>query len=81
MTSITIRRVPDATKEKLRHDAVRSGLSLEAYLRQVLQTTSESGLPQTENLADLACKCFGSDNGVSLELPPRGNERPPPAFD
>jgi len=81
MSSITIRRLPTATKEKLRRRAVAEGLSLEAYTRRVLQTASETIVEPVGNLADLAKKCFGERNGVDLELPARGTDRPPLPFD
>lgn len=33
------------------------------------------------NLAEIARSLFGPDNGVELELPPRGPMREPPSFD
>ncbi len=81
MTSITIRRLPAATKEKLRLRAARAGLSLESYTRQILQTAAEADPSDAPNLAELAEACFGEGNGVDLELPPRGGNRPLLSFD
>lgn len=81
MTSITIRKLPEPTKEKLRIRAARAGLSLEAYSRQVLQSASEADPHVPTNLADLALTCFGEKNGIDLDLPPRGHDRKPLAFD
>ncbi len=81
MTSITIRRLPTATKEKLRLRAARSGLSLESYSRQILQAAAEVDSEGAENVAELALTCFGTDNGIDLQLPPRGEDRAPLAFD
>jgi len=81
MSSITIRQLPDPTKEKLRLRAARAGLSLEAYLRQVLQSASETDPNVSPNLADLSLACFGEKNGIDLDLPPRGRDRAPLKFD
>ena len=81
MTSITIRRLPEPTKENLRVRAARAGLSLEAYLRQILQTASEGSSTEQPNLAELSRACFGPENGIALDLPPRGDNREPVTFD
>ena len=81
MSSITIRKLPDPTKEKLRIRAARAGLSLEAYSRQLLLLASEADSHVSPNLADLSLSCFGENNGIDLDLPPRGQERAPLAFD
>ena len=80
MTSITIRRLPAPTKEKLRLRAARAGLSLESYTRQVLQSEAEKAPDEAVDLAALAQACFGEEKGVELKLPPRGSNRPPISF-
>ena len=37
--------------------------------------------PSSRNLAEITRAYFGPENGVDLELPPRGPEREPPSFD
>lgn len=81
MTSITIRKIPEPTKERLRIRAARAGVSLEAYLRRVLQNASETDSRLPPNLADLSLTLFGEKNGIDLDLPPRGHDREPVAFD
>lgn len=81
MSSITIRKLPEPTKERLRIRAARSGMSLEAYTRQILQAASQSGPSEVLDLSKLAQGCFGSENGTDLALPPRGSNRPPLCFD
>ena len=81
MMSITIRRLPEPTKEKLRIQAARAGLSLEGYSRQILQTASEGSSPEQVNLAELSRTCFGPENGIELDLPLRGDNRAPVTFD
>jgi plasmid stability protein len=81
MASITIRKLPEPTKERLRVRAARSGMSLEAYTRKILQAASQGDPSEELNLADLAQSCFGTKNGLDLNLPPRGKNRPPLRFD
>jgi plasmid stability protein len=81
MASITIRQLPAGTKEHLRVQAARAGLSLEAYVRQILQRTALGEDAGGPDLVSLAQQCFGPENGVELELPPRGSNRPPVQLD
>lgn len=75
MANITVRDLPDQTKEDLRVKAALSGVSLEAYVRLILQTASASDRFTQFNIIDLADKYFGSQNGVELELPSRATKR------
>ena len=76
MASITIRDLPVQTKEALRVCAAQSGISLEAYVRHILQKASTSSdLFDPVNILDLADQCFGSRNGVNVDLPNRGSKR------
>jgi len=81
MASVTIRKLPDEVKEKLRVDAARRGISLEAYARKILGEASGEGGFRSGNLVELARECFGKGNGVDLELPGRGSGRELVAFD
>lgn len=75
MASVTIRKLPDEVKERLRVDAAKSGVSLEAYAREILREAAGSGGMRVANLVELARECFGADGGVELELPERGSKR------
>lgn len=75
MASITIRKLPDGAKEKLRVDAARRGISLEAYAREILREASGAADAGTANLAEIARECFGKSGGVELELPARASRR------
>jgi len=75
MASITIRDLPVQTKEALRVCAAQSGISLEAYVRHILQKASSSDLFDPVNILNLADQCFGSKNGVDVDLPNRGSKR------
>ncbi len=71
MANITIRDLPDNTKEALRIHAAQSGISLEAYARHILQTASSSGDFKPADILSIAEKYFGSKQGVDLALPER----------
>ncbi len=75
MASITIRKLPDGAKERLRVDAARRGISLEAYAREILREASGGDDPNAANLTKLAQQCFGKSRGLDLELPARGSRR------
>lgn len=81
MVNITIRNLPEGTKESLRVRAAQSGISLEAYARQILQQASRAPAERTGNLLDLSRRHFGEGKGVDLELPARGSLRAPVKFD
>ncbi len=75
MASLTIRDLPDQTKEALRVHAARSGLSLEAYARHLLQVSATAEGFQSPGILDLAAKYFGRHGGVELDLPVRTSRR------
>ena len=81
MASITIRNLSDQTKATLRVRAAEQGLSLEAYIRNLLQRTALQEAPEPVKLTDLARKYFGPRGGVDLELPSRRSHRKAPDFD
>ena len=81
MASITIRNLPDQIKENLRVKAAKHGVSLEAYLRTILQQASKPDNGKPVNILDLAQKYFGSEKGVDLDLPERGSHRKSVSFD
>ncbi len=70
MTSLTIRNLDPAVKQRLRARAARHGRSMQEEARRIL-AESCGPAPQPETLADIAGRLFGAENGVELELPPR----------
>jgi len=76
MANLTIRDLPDSAKEALRVSAAKAGISLESYARGILQEASRHRFTQPVNLLKLAKEYFGPENGVELELPTRGSDRP-----
>lgn len=80
MANITIRDLPDKTKEILRIHAAQAGVSLEAYVRHVLQKASLSNEFKPVDILQIAEKYFGAEKGVELELPARSSKRQPVDF-
>ncbi|MDP4996913.1 MAG: hypothetical protein NWQ16_11895, partial [Akkermansiaceae bacterium] len=58
-----------------------SGISLEAYARQILQQASRTPEERSGNLLDLSRRYFSGKNGVDLVLPSRASHRIPVDFD
>jgi plasmid stability protein len=78
MATITIRKIDDTLKARLRVQAAHHGRSMEAEARHILrQALSEP--PASANLADLAKALFGA-RGVELEPFPPVRIREPPDF-
>ena len=78
MATITIRNIEDAVKERLRVRAATHGHSMEEEARVILKR-AVGGVSGTD-LWDMSRQLFGGDNGVVLELPARGGDRPAPDF-
>ena len=83
MSSITIRNLDPAVKERLRVRAAQHGRSMEAEVRSILQTTLQPPEhPPTGNLYERIRARFEPLGGADdLEVPPRIPERDPPRFD
>lgn len=81
MASITIRRLEDATKQRLRVRASRNGRSMEEEARQILKVAlSEKSAPGL-NLVESIRKIVAPLGGINLPHVPRGPMRPPPNFE
>jgi antitoxin FitA len=80
VSNLTIRKLDPAVRERLRVRAARKGHSMEEEARRILSETCKPA-PEPENLADVALRLFGKENGVDLDLPPRLPGREPPSFD
>jgi plasmid stability protein len=79
MATLTIRKLDPAVKEQLRVRAAQHGHSMEEEARRILSESCGQA-SRAENLADIALRLFGEENGVDLELPPREMGREPPSF-
>ena len=81
MASITIRRLEDSTKRKLRIRASRNGRSMEEEARQILKgALSEKSAP-VPNLVEAIRRIVDPLGGINLPDIPRGPMRPPPTFE
>lgn len=80
MASITIPNLDDEVKMRLRKRAAEHHLSMEEEARVILRE-AVGRKPSSRNLAEITRSWFGPENGVNLELPPRGPGREPPSFD
>ncbi len=81
MTSITIRRLDDSLKARLRVRAAKHGHSMEEEARQILKSSLAA---ETQTGAELAAFIRGIVEplgGIELKLPPRRKMRRPLRFD
>jgi plasmid stability protein len=72
MASITIRKLPEETKRKLKVRAAEHGRSMEQEAREILKGALQR--PRREQPKDLAAaigRRFAPYGGVKLEIPPR----------
>jgi plasmid stability protein len=76
MASITIRRLDDSLKTRLKARAVEHGCSMEQEVRNILRESLD--LQRLKNAADIALELFGPKHGFELDLPLRVAFRPPP---
>ena len=78
MAAITIRDLDDNVKKKLKIQAAKNGVSMEAEARKLLTKAVEP-----KNALEALQACFPPDwEGIELDLPPRGErERPLPEFE
>jgi plasmid stability protein len=81
MTTLTIRNVDGALKERLRVRAARNGRSMEAELRQILSDTLAPESSRGLNLAEAIRRRFAPLGGVDLDPHPRVPVGEPPEFD
>ena len=81
MATITIRRLEDSLKSRLRVRAAHHGRSMEEEAREILRAglAAESG--RKFNLAQSIRRRFYKLGGVELVLPSRGPVRRPPKLD
>ena len=80
VTTLTIRNVPSAAKERLRVRAAMNGRSMEAELRAILNAALDSGADRGENLAEAIRRRFAPFGGVELEEHPAEFVGEPPDF-
>jgi plasmid stability protein len=71
MASITIRKLPENTKRRLRMRAARNGRSMEQEARELLKMALAQPDPPPENLGEAIRKLFAPFGGVDLQIPKR----------
>ncbi len=77
MASITIRRLPEATKRRLRVRAARNGRSMEQEARELLEKALAREEVRPKDLGKAIHELFAPLGGVELKIPPRGPIRDP----
>jgi len=77
MASITIRRLPETTKRRLRIRAARNGRSMEQEARELLETSLARADSEPEDVGEAIRRRFAPLGGVNLKIPARGPMRDP----
>ena len=80
MASITIRKLDESLKRKLRVRAAQRNHSMEDEARDILRTALAREPATKDNLFDAIRRRIEPLGGVDLEIPPRGPMREPPDF-
>jgi len=78
MASITIRRLDEGTKVRLRVRAAQNGRSMEEEARTLLKAALTEDTVAEGNLADAISARFRRLGGIHLRLPTRQPMREPP---
>ncbi len=81
MATITIRRLDEKTKTRLRVRAAHHGRSMEEEAREILRSALTITSPVKGNLAETIQRRFAALGGLELELPRRDATRQAPGFD
>ena len=76
MACLTLRNIPGESLKNLRVTVKRRGVSLEAFIRDLLVREARMGEIRCENVADLALELFGPRHGTDLQLGFREMLRP-----
>lgn len=77
LASITIRRLPENTKRRLRIRAARNGRSMEQEARELLEAGLARADSDPKDIGEAIRKIFAPMGGVDLKIPPRGPMREP----
>lgn len=80
-STLMVRKVDPAIKERLRVRAARNGRSMEAELRQILGDALAEDESREPNLAEAIRRRFAPFGGVELERHPPVAVRKPSSFD
>lgn len=80
MASITIRKLQETTKARLRVRAAQHGRSMEDEARDILRQALAQQRTAPRNLAETIHRRFSARGGVELALEAREALREPPTF-
>jgi plasmid stability protein len=80
MASITIRKLDESLKRKLRVRAAQRNHSMEDEARDILRAALAQEPLRTLHLVDVIRRRVKTVGGVELSIPPRGPAREPPDF-
>jgi plasmid stability protein len=81
MTSINVRKIPQAHKDRLRVLAAEKGRSVEAEVRDLIAKAVAAQQPPPRNIAKAIMDRFDRIGGVELDIPPRAMPRQIVKFD
>ena len=81
MATLTIRRLDEKTKARLRVRAAHHGRSMEQEAREILRSALTASSPTPENLAETIQRRFARFGGVELAVFRRDSLRDIPAFE
>ncbi len=81
MASITIRKLDDEVKRRLRIRAAENGRSMEEEARTILREAVDLEATAEKGLGAALQELFKPFGGVELDIPPREPMREPPGFD
>ena len=80
MASLTIRKLSDDAKRKLRVQAARNSRSMEEEARRIIEDAVRPAKTKKRNLAEEIHRIVAPVGGIELDLPPRRPVRDPPDF-
>lgn len=80
MATLTIRRLDEKTKTRLRVRAAHHGRSMEEEAREILRSALTVSSPTTGNFAEAIRLRFAAFGGLKLKLPRRDAMRHAPEF-
>lgn len=80
MATLTIRRLDQKTKTRLRVRAANRGRSMEEEAREILRSALTTSSPNKGNLAEKIRRRFAPLGGIELPLPKRDAVRKAPGF-
>jgi len=80
MPTLTIRRLDEKTKARLRMQAAKNGRSMEEEAREILRSSLRVIESEQVGLAESIRNRFVAFHGVELIIPKREQMRKPPTF-